>query len=121
MRPDNRDYPLHQCSGTEKKNANSVIFFYRSFDFYFEYFRCCTEKTGETNPCIKMTSTVEDQIVPPNPVEVDSDPEDDPGRMLNVWLGQLQKDMASPTGKLVIKLGFLMFFLWQTESLEKPE
>jgi amyloid beta A4 precursor protein-binding family B protein 1-interacting protein len=28
---------------------------------------------------------------------VDSDPEDDPGRMLNVWLGQLQKDMASPT------------------------
>ena len=44
-----------------------------------------------------MTSTVEDQIVHPNPVEVDSDPEDDPGRMLNVWLGQLQKDMASPT------------------------
>ena len=79
----------------------SVIFFYRSFDFlyFFEFFRCCTQKTGETNHYIKMTSTVvEDQIVPPNPpVEVDSDPEDDPGRMLNVWLGQLQKDMASPT------------------------
>ena len=37
-----------------------------------------------------MTSAVEDQINTNNP-EVDSDPEDDPGKMLNVWLGQLQK------------------------------
>ena len=36
-----------------------------------------------------MTSAVEEQVNP-NP-EVDSDPEDDPGKMLNVWLGQLQK------------------------------
>ena len=58
--------------------------------FFIGIYRC-VEKTV-VNP--KMTSAaVEENPVQlsNNNAEMDSDQEDDPGKMLNVWLGQLQK------------------------------
>ena len=57
--------------------------------FFIGIYRC-VEKTV-VNP--KMTSAVEENPgqLSNNNAEMDSDQEDDPGKMLNVWLGQLQK------------------------------
>ena len=53
-----------------------------------------------------MTSAVEENPgqLSNNNAEMDSDQEDDPGKMLNVWLGQLQKVSYIISGDFVIDL-----------------
>ena len=53
-----------------------------------------------------MTSAVEENPgqLSNNNAEMDSDQEDDPGKMLNVWLGQLQKVSYIFSGDFVIDL-----------------